>query len=156
MADRSIEPLDVGVLCRRPGLDEHDPDTLTLGPSLERRAAHLTAVVAPDRRRFTSPLDDPVEASRDALTGQAQIDFDAQTFAVVIVQDVERAERSAVAQTVVHEVDGPHLVNLFRHVQRIRSRALQSPARLDAEVELQLAIDPVDPFLVVREALHVA
>lgn len=64
-------------------------------------------------------------------------------------------ECSAILKSVVHEVDRPHGVLLPGYSQWIRHVALEPSPRLDPQVQLQLAVDPIDPFVVVRQALDV-
>ena len=50
----------------------------------------------------------------------------------------------------------PGHVGCLRHRQRIRLVALQPLAGFDPQVQFQLAVDPIDAFVVPRITLHVA
>ncbi len=56
----------------------------------------------------------------------------------------------------MHEVNRPDLVDGRRNRQRLRHGANQTLPGLDAQVELQGAIDAVDAFVIPPEPLHVA
>lgn len=69
---------------------------------------------------------------------------------------IEQAEISAVLQPAVHEVHGPDLIDRLRNDQWLRLLPHQTLARLDAQIEFQLAVDAVHPFVVPAKTLHVA
>jgi hypothetical protein len=81
--------------------------------------------------------------------GSEKSDLDPQPFAVEVVEHVQQPECPTVSQPVGHEV---HLtrscLGCIRHGQRIRLVALQPLAGLDPQVQLQLAVDPIDPLVV--------
>ena len=84
------------------------------------------------------------------------VDFDTQSLAVEIVQDVEQPDAATVTELVVHEVHCPALVDRFRNRQRLWLLAHDASFRLDSQVQLQLAVDPGDPLVVPGLVLDVA
>ena len=148
MPNRSVEPLDIGILLRLAGLNVSQLDTGLLRPGGDGGTDVLRAIVAPDCRRFSPPLDDLLQRPDDPLRGQGEVDLDAQHFPAVVIDDVEGADAAAVCQLVVHEVHGPALVGLGRLLQRLWRLPDKAFAWLDAQVQLQLPVHPVDPFVV--------
>ncbi len=61
VAYRAVEPLDIGVLLGRAGLDVFELDAPLLGPSLDRGADVLRPVVTTNHAGLTSPGDDLFE-----------------------------------------------------------------------------------------------
>ncbi len=55
----------------------------------------------------------------------------------------------------MHEIHRPHLVNRQRHCQGLGLITNKPFARLDAQVELQLLVDPIHTLVVPFEALDV-
>ena len=74
----------------------------------------------------------------------------------MIVNDVEQADAASVFQAVMHEVHAPGDVGLGWHGQWLGLFSGQPLSRLDAQMELQLAIHPVNPLVVPTKALDVA
>lgn len=101
-------------------------------------------------------FDDPVEGVDDAFGRQGEIDLDAESLTVVVVDHIEQSDASAVGQLVMHEVHRPGVVDLCRHGQRQRLFPHQPMAWLDPQVQFQFAIDPVDALVVPFKPLHVA
>ena len=56
----------------------------------------------------------------------------------------------------MHKVHRPDLVDGLRHCQDLRLVAYQTLSGFDAQVQLQFAVDAVNPFVVPSEVLHVA
>ena len=105
---------------------------------------------------LSSPGNDLLEGANHAFGWQGEIDFDPQGFAVEVINDIEQPEVSAILQLVVHEVHGPDLIDGLRHAQWLRLFAYQALAGLDAQVQLQLPVNPVDSLVVPLVALDVA
>ena len=101
MPNRSVEPLDAGLLLRLAGLDISQLDTGPLRPGGDGGTNVLRAIVAPDCRRFSPPLDDLLQRPDDPLRRQGEVDLDAQHFLAVVIDDVEGADAAAVCQLVV-------------------------------------------------------
>ena len=119
------------------------------------------SVVDSDSAGLAAPLDHPVQTADDAFGGQREVDLDAQSFAVKIIQNVQQPERTAVTQPVGHEVPLRRLkANAYRathrpghvwriwHGQRIGLVTLQPLSGLDPKVQFELAIYAVNPFVV--------
>lgn len=70
----------------------------------------------PDRQRLASPFDDLVEAAHDPLGRWWEVDLDAQSLSVEVVQHVQKPEPATVRQAIRHEVHRPD------HVRRVGHR----------------------------------
>ena len=156
VANRPVVTLDVSVLLRLTGLDEIDADTAPRSPRQRHRADVFRSVIASNGSRFAAPFDDPVERSDHPLGWQREIDFDAKPLAVVVINDVEQPDAAPIGKLVMHEVHRPALVDCGRHCQGKRLLAYETMARFDAQVQLELAVNPVDALVVPFEALYVA
>lgn len=97
---------------------------------------------------FAAPFDDLVEAADDAFSRQREVYFNAQSFAVEVVQDVQQPELPSILQPVGHEIHGPVHIRRIWHGQSIGLVPLQPLARLDPEVQFKLTIDAVNAFMV--------
>jgi hypothetical protein len=139
MPDGAVVALDVGVLLRLTGLDVLDRDAQLLSPDQEP----------------ATPFDDPVQTVDDPFGWQREVDLDTQSLAVEVIQHVQQPKCTAIFEAICHEVHGLGHVGCIGHGQRIGFVALQPLARLDPQVQLQLAVDPIDAFVVPRMALHV-
>jgi hypothetical protein len=73
---------------------------VSTSPLLEFGADQFGTIVHTQPSGFAADLDEFVECSHDAPCRQTRIDLDAQGFAVVIVNDVERTEASTRPQCV--------------------------------------------------------
>lgn len=104
VANVPVVTLDVNILLGLAELDELNADSVPGGPSQRHRAYALRTVIASDGIRFAAPLGDLVERSVHPLGRQREIDFDAEAFAVVVVDDVEQPDAAPVGKLVVHEV----------------------------------------------------
>ena len=56
----------------------------------------------------------------------------------------------------MHEIHRPALIDRLGHRQRFGFLAHDPLSRLDAQIELELAIDPINPLVIPAVALHVA
>ncbi len=130
-------------------------DASFLGTVLQGCTDVLRAVVATNHLGFASPRDDLFQGPDHALTGQREVHLNTQCLVVEVIDHVEQAQIAAVLQPVVHEVHGPDLIDRLRHDQWLWLLTHQALARLDAKVELQLAVDAVHPFVVPAKVLHV-
>jgi len=79
-----------------------------------------------------------------------------QVFAVEVVNCIEQPDAAPIGELVVHEVHRPALINRGRDRQRQRLLAHQAMARLDPQVQIEFAVNPVDALVVPFKALHVA
>ena len=87
MPNRSIEPLDVGILLRLAGLNVSQLDTGLLRLGSDGATDVLRAVVAPYCRRLSPPLDDLLQRPDDPLRRQGEVDLYAQYLPAVIIDD---------------------------------------------------------------------
>ena len=148
MPDGSIVAFNICVLLRLSELTVLDSDTLLLGPYSKLLADVLRAIVAPDCARFAAPFDDAVQAADDPLCGQREVNLDPQTLTVEVVQDIQQPKSPAVAEAIRHKVHGPGHIGRVWHRQGIRLLPFQPLSGLDPQVQFQLAVDPIDAFMV--------
>ena len=156
VAHRAVIALDISILLRLARLDEVDANAAFGGPGQRHGADVLRAVIAANDLGFATPFDDPVEGADDAFGRQGEIDLDAESLTVVVVDHIEQADATAIGQLVVHEVHRPDVIDLCRHGQRQRFFAHQAMSWLDPQVQFQLAIDPIYALVIPFETLHVA
>lgn len=152
----SVIALNVGVLLRLARLDVLDADTLLLRPGKQSATDVFRPVIAADCSRLATPLDDLLQGTDHASGWEREIDLDAQSFAVEVIQHVEQPEAAPVAELVVHEVHRPHLVDGIGHRQRLGPLAHDALPGLDAKIQFQLPVDTVDPFVIPAVALDIA
>ena len=155
MSDRPVVALDISVLLGPAGLDVGQGDALLLSPGHQRRTDIFGAIVDHDRQRLAAPFDDLVEGPDDPLGWQSEIDLDARAFAVEVVQHIQKPELSPVGQAISHEVHRPDHVRGVRNRQFLWRLPLQSSPWLDPQVQLQLAVDPMDPLVVPDMPPHI-
>jgi len=79
---------------------------------MPRFAAHakvtadvLGTVIAANDQWLAAPFDNPVERSDHSLGRQREVDLDAESFAVVVVDHIEQTDAAAIGELVVHEVE---------------------------------------------------
>ena len=156
IANRPVVALYVGVLLGLARLDEIDANAAFRSPCQGHGADVFRAIVAPDCCWPAAPFDDPVERTYHALGRQRKVDFDPQAFTVEVVDHIEQTDAAPISELVVHEVHRPALVDHGRYRQWQWLLAHQAMARLDPQVQLKLAVNPVDALVVPFEALDVA
>src|SRR5665213_4108144 len=66
-AECPVEPFDVGVLCRAPGLGELPLDAVGLGPRLHDATAKLWTIVTAHRIGFAVPLAQLLQHANDSF-----------------------------------------------------------------------------------------
>ena len=147
---RTMRPiaLDIGVLLGLSRLNVRQGDALLFSPIQQCLTDIFRAIVDADRPWFAPPLNDVVQAADDPLCRQGKVHLDAQTSAVEVVQQVQQPERAAVLKPIGHEIHRPGHIRPFGHGQSIRHVPLQPLARLDPQVQLQGAVDPIDALVV--------
>ena len=79
-----------------------------------------------------------------------------QAFAVEVIQHIQKPERPAVTQPVRHEIRGRGHIGRFRHRKGAGFVPFQPLVGLDTQVQLQLAVSPLNPFVVSGMALDIA
>jgi len=156
VAHGPVVTLHVSVLLRLAWLDEIDADAAPGGPGQRHGADVFRAVVAADRVWFATPFDNPVQRSDDAFGWQREVDLDAQAFTIEVIDDVEQADAASVGKLIMHKIHRPALVDRSRHSQWQRLLAYQAVARLNPQVQLELAVNPVDTLVVPFEPFDVA
>ena len=98
VAHRAVIALDISILLRLSRLDEVDANAAVGGPGQRHGADVLGAVIAANDLGFATPFDDPVEGADDAFGWQGEIDLDAESLTVVVVDYIEQSDASAVGQ----------------------------------------------------------
>ena len=156
MPDGAVVSLDTGVLLGLAGLDMQDGNPMFLGPFHQFFTDVFRVVVHPDRAWLATPFDDPVQAANDPFGWQREIHFDAQPFAVEVVQHVQQPECTTIAEAISHEVHRPGQIGGLGHRQCVGFVPLQPLARLDGKVQFQFAVIPVNSFVVPQTALDIA
>jgi len=96
VANGPVVTLDVSILLRLAGLDEINADPVPSSPGQRHRADVLRTVIALDGNRLAAPFDDAVKRSDHAFGWQREIDLDAETLAIVVVDHVEQADTAAI------------------------------------------------------------
>ena len=143
-----IEPLDERVLVGFAWLDESQFDVMLLAPFGEGVAGQLRPVVAADCLGLAMDLDQLFDETDHSQRRYGRRNIDAQTFPVRLVDHIERADRSPAVQRVMHEVQRPHGIHLRHDDHRLPGAARQPPLGTPLVIEPQLAINPIDLFMV--------
>ena len=157
-----LEPMaDHGSMQRLSGLDMLDDNPLFPGPFQQLSADVFRATIDSYGARFAAPFDNPVSAPNHSFGGQGEIDTDAKPFAVEIIQHVQQTEPATIrcpamvcpqtmrgARPVRHEVHRPGHVRSIWHRQGVGFGPFQPFAGLVTKVQFQLAVNPVNPFVV--------
>lgn len=153
VAHGSVEALDEGVLDRFTGLlDELQLHAVLVGPSVERLARELRAVVRQDAFRMPQFSDEAVEHSATPVTAQGGVHLGSETFTGVVVDDIQGPDPAAIGELVAHEVHRPAVVavtSCFRLLAAPQSRFSLLSHR---DLELLFAVNAVDALVVVTEA----
>lgn len=98
--------------------------------------------------KISAPFDDLVQGSHNTLGRQREVDLDAKPFTIEVIQHVQEQELPTIGKPIGHEVHRPGHIWLFWNAQLFRLLPLQTLARLDAQVQLELPVDAIDPFVV--------
>ena len=72
------------------------------------------------------------------------------------MQHIQRSKASTICQSIRHEVHRPCLIGSVWNGQSIRLIPFEPLLGPDPQVQLQLAINPVDPFVIPGETFNVA
>jgi len=156
LTNRPVVALDVGILLGLAGLDVEDADTALLRLGLQLATDIFRPIVDAYAHWLSAPFDDLVKRANNPGSRKGEVDFDAETFTVEVIKDIQRPEGAAVAELVGHKVHRPHFVRPLRNRQGLRHVPDQPLLRLDPQVQLQFAIDEADAFMVPGKPLHIA
>ena len=135
-----VESFDIGVLRRLSRLDVIEGDFFGFRPFGQGVSDEFRAVVQANRQRRTAYIHQLVQRPYDARSRQAGVNFDAQTFAVELVDDVEGPESPAGPQRVGHEVAAPALVGLTGRLQGLLDACWQPLLAASWQVQSKLAV----------------
>jgi hypothetical protein len=83
------------------------PNSLSIRPLNDCSTHVLGPVFTPQKVRLPSPFDDLLEAADRTLGRERVVEFDRQCSTIEIVDDIEKPERSAISQLIVHEFHRP-------------------------------------------------
>jgi len=119
-------------------------------------ASLLRAVVTSNRTQFAQTLNDLFQGPDNALCRKREVHFDAKAFAVKIINYIQKSVTATVVELVVHEVHRPTVIDHFRHSQWLRLFTNQAFLGLDPQIQFQLPINPVHPFMVSAKAFDVS
>src|SRR5690606_22618785 len=134
VANRSVEALNISILLWMSRLYVFDLDIPIFCPLLKHFGNVFGAIITTYSFRFSAPLDDVVQNSRDPHRWQRQINFDRQTFPIEVINDIQQTTRAPVRELIVHEVHRPGLVDSLRNRQRLRLLTHDASPGLDAQV----------------------
>jgi hypothetical protein len=152
VAPPADEALDEGVLLRLAGHDVAPVDAGAVGPRQDGARGELRTIVADDRRRRTTPGNEPVELARDAGPGDRRVGDRRQALAGEVVDHHQDAEAPG-GQAIRDEVERPALIRRLRHSQR-RPRAGRALAATPAaHRQALLAVPPIQLLAVHAHAL---
>src|SRR5690554_6417011 len=112
-------------------------------------------VVTTDRTRFTSPLNDLIQRSDNPLCRKREVHFDAKAFTIKVINHVQQPIATPVVELIVHEVHRPTVVDRFRHSQWLWLFTNQALLGLNAQVQLQLPVNPINPFVIPAKSFDV-
>ena len=102
MPDGAVVALDVGVLLGLAGLDVLEGDAAFHSPFHQLFTDVFRAVVDTYGAGLAAPLDDPIKALDHSFGWERKIHFDAQPFAIEVVQHVQQPECPAIHCPAVH------------------------------------------------------
>lgn len=85
----SIISFDVSILLRVARLDEQQIDTMFLSPRGQQSNDILKPVITADLSLFPPPLSNLIQCALNADSVQREVDFDYESFAIKVVNDVE-------------------------------------------------------------------
>lgn len=85
----SIISFDVSILLRVARLDEQQIDTMFLSPRGQQSTDILRPVITADLSWLPPPLNHLIQCAFNADSGQREVDFDYESFAIKVVDDVE-------------------------------------------------------------------
>lgn len=94
-------------------VDVLEGNSSLFGPVLYDATDVLRTIVTADNRGSASPLDNLVKGTDDPIRRQREVDLHFQGCLVVIIDDIEQPEASAVRQLVMHKVHRLDLVDLL-------------------------------------------
>ena len=143
--DRPVIALHIGILLRLSGLDEEQRNFVLFRPGRQLVGDVFGAIVRPDGIGPAAPLDDLIEGANDTFRRQGEVDLDAQSLTVVIIDDVKSPEAPPIAELVMHKIHGPGLVDRRWHRQGLWLLPVQAFPRLDPQVQLQFPVNTINP-----------
>ena len=149
-----VKALNHGVVCGPSRPAEIERNAVLVGPLVHRLADKFTAVIRLDDL-WPAPLgSDAVEYLHHIFAFEALANVDGQTLAGVAIDYRQHAQLAAIEQVVGHKVHAPYLIDpLSCYHWLALLRGLASPGPFVAQRHTFLPVEPIDPFVVVLEAL---
>src|SRR6185437_3038649 len=114
-----VETFDEAILRWLARLDEIQPDTVLVGPLIQRPADELGAVVGAKQRWLAQFPRQPVHHPHDARARQRRIELDRQALPTVIVHHPQHPYHPPVRQRVADKIHRPVLARRRRPGQRL-------------------------------------
>lgn len=145
---RSVKPFDKCVLRRLTWLDKLQHYAMLLSPLCQSQRYQFRAVIHPHFQRISTVCHYFVQNPNNALCRDIQVNFDGESLAVKIIDDVESPKTSAACQRVVHKINRPTLVKCFRRGQRSRVAHRQALFTLTTKIQFQQTVNPVYALVV--------
>jgi len=146
--EAAVQAFYIGVLRGFTGLDKRQRNLSVFAPGIKSVADELRAVVHPDHRGKAAAFFELLQDANDAPSGQAGIGFDAKDLPVVVVKNIQHAERTTVPQAVVDVIQAPDLVGPGRLEESLLYMSGQPLLRTSPDIESQGRVDPVDPLVI--------
>ena len=114
VADSPVGPFDVRVLLRLAWLDILNPDLMLVRPTYKLVTDELGSIIATNRQRLASPLQQLVKRPDDPQCRQGKASLYRQSLTFKVVYDVEYSEAAPIRKLIVHEIHRPHLIRSDR------------------------------------------
>jgi len=104
VAYRSNVTRNVRVLLRFPWLDVFNANAPRLGPCFQQPTDVFWAIVNTYYLWRTTPFDDLVQTAHNPQRRQREVNFNAQTVTIEVIQHVQRPEAPTIRKLILHEV----------------------------------------------------
>jgi hypothetical protein len=121
---------------------------LLLRPPCERKRSELRSVVTANAGWCSVLRNELAQDCDHAHARQRRTDLDGQAFTVALVNDVERAEPTAVMKTVLHKVHRPRFVQGARCEERLLRTPWNPAPRSARQIQPQIAIDAIHSLMI--------
>jgi hypothetical protein len=148
LPERSVKSFDVRVLVRFSRLNIANDHPRRLSPFDKIAAEKLRTIIGPQDIREAPFGAQPLKYSNQPSAGYGGIDLHGQAFTVEIIDDIKRAEPLAGIEGITHEVGRPDLIWTLWHPQGLFYSFGQPFLCTALLIQMQLAIDPINPFMV--------
>lgn len=148
VAQPSIDLFDVGVLVRLAGLDQAQFDPVSIGPGQHGPAGELLAVVGPNHGRLATPCTDFVQKPYQVIAADRLFRNHGHRFMRRVVYDCERFDRTALRDTVEHELHRTGLVGSARTDQRLPIAGQDLLPAPSSDLQLLQCVKPLHALVI--------